>query len=321
MTLTSVPHGRTARRLEWPFLPPHVRDLVADRCGAPVVGAESRTSGFTPGFASVLTCADGSRHFVKAASVVAQRAIAQSYREEARKLAALPQTVPAPQLRWSHDGDDWVVLGIEHVDHVPPARPWRPEDLDRVVEALAFAADALTPPPAGLELDPLAAEMADWPAYWGRVRAGGLARGLDVPGLEEHLDEAAALAASALEVAGGDTVVHTDVRDDNVLLAADGRVLLCDWNWPVRGAAWFDTVALVIGPHGDGLDVDAVLARSPLTRDVPADHVDAVLALHAGYFLLMQDQPVPPTSPFLRTAQRWNAEATWDLLARRRGWS
>lgn len=321
MTLTSVPHGRTARRLEWTFLPPHVRDLVEARCGSPVVGARSMTSGFTPGFASVLTCADGTQHFVKAASVVAQRVFADAYREEARKLGALPPSVPAPRLQWLHDGEDWVVLGIEHVEHTTPPRPWSEDDLDRVVAMLEVTAAALTPPPAGLALVPLAEEVADWPAYWERVRLQDLGRGLYLPGFAEHLDEAASLARLAPTVAGGDTVVHTDVRDDNILLAEDGRVLLCDWNWPVLGAAWFDLVALLIGAWGDGLDADAVLARSPLARDVPPEHVDAVIALHAGYFLLMQAQRVPPTSPFLRTAQRVNAEVSWGWLSERRGWS
>jgi hypothetical protein len=107
---TTIPHGRTARRLEWPHLPPHVRALVEERCGSPVVEAQSQGAGFTPGFASVLVCADGTRHFVKAASTKAQRMFAEAYREEARKLAALPEAAPAPRLLWLHDADDWVVL-------------------------------------------------------------------------------------------------------------------------------------------------------------------------------------------------------------------
>src|SRR5690242_19121590 len=106
---TPYPHGRTARRLESPHLPPRVRGLIEQRCGSPVVSAESQGGGFTPGFASVLTCADGSRHFVKAASSAAQRMFARSYREEARKLQLLPEGVPAPRLLWVED-DDWVVL-------------------------------------------------------------------------------------------------------------------------------------------------------------------------------------------------------------------
>ena len=83
---TTIPHGRTAQRLTWPHLPPAVRAYIERRCGSPVVDAASQGGGFTPGFASVLTCADGSRHFVKAASTKAQKLFAGSYREEARKL-------------------------------------------------------------------------------------------------------------------------------------------------------------------------------------------------------------------------------------------
>ena len=81
-----IPHGRTARRVQWSHLPPTVRAHIEVRLGSPVEDAASQGGGFTPGFASVLTCEDGSRHFVKAASVKAQRMFADAYREEARKL-------------------------------------------------------------------------------------------------------------------------------------------------------------------------------------------------------------------------------------------
>ena len=310
---TTIPHGRTARRLEWPFLPPHIRALVESRCGSPVVEAVSQGAGFTPGFASVLTCLDGTRHFVKAASTKAQRAFATSYREEARKLAALPGGVPAPRLRWVHDADDWVVLGLEYVDSRPPHRPWRQDDLEAALDLLEETAGVLTPPPGELVgLADFASDLAEWPGCWDHVRATR-------PELP-HLEEAAALAARFGEVVAGTTVVHTDVRDDNVLICPDGRALLCDWNWPVVGAAWLDTVFLLVGPRGDGLDVEAVLAGRALTRDVPAEHVDVVLALLAGYFLKSGDDPVPPTSPHLREAQRWQGAVVWDWLGERRAW-
>ncbi|UMG92928.1 phosphotransferase [Nocardioides sp. TF02-7] len=313
MIPTSLPHGRTARRLEWVHLPPAVRSLVERRCGAPVTDAASRTAGFTPGFASVLTCADGSRHFVKAASVKAQRVFAESYRVEARKLAALPPEVPAPRLLWVHDDDDWVVLGIEHVEARHPARPWRADDLDAALAMTGRIAEVLTPAPAGLALEPVEVELAGWPALWERVAEVR-------PGLP-HLDDAAALAGRFAEVAAGDTVVHSDIRDDNVLLLADGSALVCDWNWPMLGAAWLDTLWLLLGPRGDGLDADAVLATHPLTRDVPADHVDVVLALLAGYYLKSGADPAPPTSPYVRQVQQWHGLVCWDWLAERRGWA
>ncbi len=135
-----------------------------------------------------------------------------------------------------------------------------------------------------------------------------------------HADEAAALAATYAEVTGGETLVHTDLRDDNALLTTDGRALFCDWNWPVVGAPWLDSVILLISPRGDGLDVERVIAERRLLRDVPADHVDRFLALLAGYLLSQAGQPVPPSSPHLRDAQRWQGEAVWDWLCERRGW-
>ena len=64
-----------------------------------------------------------------------------------------------------------------------------------------------------------------------------------------------------------------------------------------------------------------MLAARPLLRDVPAEGVDIVLALVVGYFFRQSDQPVPPTSPYLRDAQRWQGEVCWDWLCERRGWS
>ena len=89
----------------------------------------------------------------------------------------------------------------------------------------------------------------------------------------------------------------------------------------MRGAAWFDSVAALLGARGDGVDVDAVIASRRLLKDVDPEAIDINLALYVGYFLAQCELPVPPTSPHLRDHQRWQGEVCWDWLAERRGWS
>lgn len=313
-TVEQVPHGRTARRLEWPLLPPMLRRLIEQRMGFRVVGVDSAGSGFTPGFASTLTGEDGRRVFVKAASKKAQRPFADSYREEIRKLSALPAGLPVPRLLWSHEDDLWVVLALQHVAGRNPARPWQADELDACLDTLDLLADALTPAPAAMRLRPMTApdEFGAMLTAWDHVR-----RNLpDWP----HLEDAAALAARHAEALRGDGLVHTDARDDNFILTPHGAVL-CDWNWPVLGPAWVDTVLLLVSAAGEGLDADALLARRRLTRDVDPGHVDVLLALVCGYFLESRDRPVPNSSPYIRVHARWWSEAAWAWLAGRRGWS
>jgi hypothetical protein len=164
-----------------------------------------------------------------------------------------------------------------------------------------------------LALAPIDVELADWPAHWDRV---AMLRP-DLP----HLSEAAAVAEGSVEVLAGEALVHSDLRDDNLLLMAEGTAVACDWNWPMRGAPWLDTVMLLLGPRGDGVDVDTVLADHPLTRDVPAGHVDTLLALLAGYWFKSAADPVPPTSPYVRQVQEWQGLVSWQWLAERRGWT
>ena len=307
--LEPVPHGHTARRLDWMLLPPMTRRLVEDRFGTKVVDAASAGAGYTPGLASVLTGADGRKIFLKAASKQAQRPFADAYREEIRKLRSLPSGLPVPGMLWSHEDDRWVLLALEHVDGHNPVRPWRRDELDASLDTLELVAQTLTPPP--MRLASFAEEFADFLAGWDHVRTTYP----DWP----HLDEAVGLASRYATAAAGNTLVHTDARDDN-LVVTDRRVYLCDWNWPVLGAAWIDTICLLMTAHGDGIDADAVLAERRLTRSVDPDAIDSVLALFCGYFLARRDEPAPHSSPYLRVHQDWCAEVTWSWLAQRRGW-
>lgn len=306
---TPVPHGRTAQRLQWRFLPPGLRARIESELGSPVAEAVSQDGGFTPGFASVLTGEDGARLFVKAASRGAQREVAASYAEEARKLGILGGSVPTPRLEWVLDEDGWVVLGFEAVEAKAPRRPWRPAELTRALDLATAIAEATEQVPDGLDLAPLVEDLPPLLTGWSSV-----------PESWPHHAEAAALAAAFADVPGG-AFVHADLRDDNILLLPDGRALACDWNWPALGPVWIDAVVLMASAHGDGHDADALLAAHPLTHQVDAEAVDTWLAALCGFMLGARTRAVPTNSPHLRTHAEWYAAALWSWLATRRGWT
>lgn len=310
-TLPPPPRGRTAQRLTWRFLPPALRREVERRLGSAVVDDTSCDSGFTPGFASVLTAANGDRVFLKAANRTAQAPFAAAYAQEGRVVTALGGRVPAPRLRWMLD-EEWVVLAYDAVAAEAPQRPWQAGELDRSLALAEDIAAATVQPPPTLTLRPLVEDLPLLVTGWdhvARLRP-------DWP----HLAEAAALARRFAGLPA-DRFVHADLRDDNVLLLDDGRALACDWNWPALAPPWIDAVVLLASAHGDGLDAEALLAERPLTRDVAADDVDAWLAALCGFMLHAADQPRRRNSPYLQQHARWYAEATWGWLADRRGWA
>ncbi|MBA2560775.1 MAG: hypothetical protein H0V07_13005, partial [Propionibacteriales bacterium] len=164
-----IPVRATASRPGWEQLPLSVRKLIEQTAGGSVVGSESAGTGFTPGFASCLDLTDGGRIFVKAASSADDALhgwpLSDAYRDEVRKLTALPGGIGAPALRWHRDveldGVQWFVAAFEYVDGSPPRRPWRLDQLHLVLAKLTEVAAALASVPDELDLETASAEIVD----------------------------------------------------------------------------------------------------------------------------------------------------------------
>ena len=60
-----------------------------------------------------------------------------------------------------------------------------------------------------------------------------------------QLRQAAARGLTALQT--GETLTHCDIRADNILVRADGRVIIVDWPWGGTGPDWLDR--LLLGLH------------------------------------------------------------------------
>src|SRR5713101_2950653 len=61
----------------------------------------------------------------------------------------------------------------------------------------------------------------------------------------------AALETGWEAAAEGPTLVHADLRADNILLAGD-RMVVVDWPWACLAAPWFDLVAMLPSVHMQG---------------------------------------------------------------------
>ena len=59
----------------------------------------------------------------------------------------------------------------------------------------------------------------------------------------QNLSRLAALEAEAPLLAEGNTLLHFDIRADNLLIARD-RVYVVDWPWARLGPAWIDWVGM-----------------------------------------------------------------------------
>jgi hypothetical protein len=313
-----IPVRATSRRPAWDDLPADVRAYVEEQLADRVVSAQSAGTGFTPGFASRLDLASGGSVFVKAASSVDDLThgwgLSSAYREEVRKLAALPADVGAPRLLWSSDTeigrDQWLVAAYENVDGRPPRRPWRRDELDRVLAKLVEVAPRLRPPPAELDLETIQVALVD------DAQARLEAIRDDVPD-RDRLDTISRLCESAGDHLAGDTLVHMDLRDDNVLLDGAGGVWFVDWNFPAVGAPWVDLLCILLSTRGDGIDVEEILRTNPLTRDVDPGAIDTLLGVLWPFWADEVSRPVPASSPHLRAHQRWYLDVTAGWLIER----
>jgi hypothetical protein len=137
----------TRRRISWQEVPGDVAAAIERLLGGEVVTVASQPGGFSEGLAARVRLADGRRAFVKAASALTDPAAAGFHRHEIIVTQALSGTGVTPQLTGSYDDGIWVALAFEEIAGHAPAQPWKPSELDRVLDTLTVLADTLTPAP------------------------------------------------------------------------------------------------------------------------------------------------------------------------------
>jgi len=240
------------------------------------------------------------------------------HRREIEISAALPAHAVFPRLVESYDDGDWVALAFEAVDGLMPRHPWEPSELSSCLAAVATMHDALTPPPSPT-IDTTATRFRDAFGGWDRLASGPIPVALD-DWSRRHLDRLVALESGWPAASVGGTLVHGDLRADNMLLTADGAVVV-DWPHASIGTPIFDlvcwapSVALERGPLPEEL-----VAGHPGVTQVDPDVLTPLVAAVAGYMVAHSLQPAPPGLPTLRPYQAAQGEVACAWLARLAGW-
>jgi hypothetical protein len=304
--------------LPWAQVPAVVRSW-ADGFGGggPPVSVRDLQGGFSPGATSLLEWPERAI-FVKAVGLELNPESPAMYRREARISAVLPPSSRYPHLLETYDDGVWVALAFEAVHGRPPRHPWDPGELAMVADALATMHDELTPSPVP-DIESLSAYAVHLFGGWSTLASLGAPAGLD-PWAAAHLDRLAELESGWPEACAGSTLVHGDVRADNVLIAADD-VVFVDWPHACVGnpafdvVAWAPSVALEGGPPPEEL----LVLHDPLRRADP-DAVTVLLTAISGFFVSRSFEPAGPGLPTLRAFQGAQGAVALEWLQQRTGW-
>ncbi len=312
-------------RPAWSMLPDAVPSALEGWLGSAVTTAESQAGGFSPGIAARIRTVGGARYFVKAVGPRPNPDSPGMHRREAQIVAAMPDGVAVPRLLWSYDDEEagWVLLVFQDIEGRHPEMPWRSDELDRVIDGIAKLHDALTPSPIPVSLAGSARRAFQRSINGWRQLAEGPTSDLDRldPWSRRNLDRLVELESQAPDAVYGDTLLHLDVRADNILLA-ENRVWLFDWASACVGASWVDAVGFApsVAMQG-GPPPEQVVARHPVARSADPTHITAAVAAVAGYFTHGSLQPPPPGLPTLREFQAAQGAVARDWVALRAGLS
>ena len=304
--------------LPWAKVPGAVRSWAEGVGGShPPVAVRDLPGGFSPGATSILEWPTRAV-FVKAVGPELNPDSPTMHRREAVVSAALPRTPHFPRLLDVYDDGSWVALAFDAVNGRPPLHPWDRNELVRVADALGAVHDELTPSPAG-DLEPLSVFAVRLFGGWSELAALGAPAALD-PWAAAHLDRLAELEAGWPEACIGRTLVHGDVRADNVLVT-DDEVVLVDWPFGCIGnpvfdvVGWAPSVVLEGGPLPEEL-----IDLCATSRRADPDAVTVLLAAVSGFFVSRSLEEPPPGLPTLRPFQAAQGAVALNWLRRRTGW-
>jgi hypothetical protein len=265
-----VTHPRAVGvRTPYPAIPERVRAWVSSSLGSPVESWFEQIGGFSPGCATRLVTADGTRAFVKAVGAELNPDTPTLFRREIEVLGLIGEHPLWAALRASYDDGQWVALLLEDV---PGGHPDLTDDAQ--MDQLMRAADGLGEQLARVVVPPgphaqefahpglidVRASFTRWLSAFDHF--GEIPDELLPARIRNGAAGCRALVAALLE--GRDhRLTHWDIRNDNLLRRADGGIVFVDWGAAGVGPSWVDPLLARL-ERVDSPWFDASLSSSPL---------------------------------------------------------
>jgi hypothetical protein len=252
--------------------------------GQPVTIENVIRRGYTPALRLRARLQDGNTVFIKCGIT---DLTAEWLRKEYAVYTALVAPFLCRMVAWEDDAD-FPFLVLEDLSEAFWPPPWTPRQIGMVRDMLARLAEFSLPGLLSLAEDTSItngwAEVADEPEEFLSLQIASPA----------WLDRAlpVLLSVDGKQVLRGQSLVHSDVRSDNLCIVGD-RVVLVDWNLACSGhpladlAFWLPSLETEGGPAPETILPDG----APFA------------ALLSGYFAARAGQPVIPDAPLVRTVQ------------------
>lgn len=229
-------------RLTYERVPDRVRAWVEEQLGAAVTDTFEQVGGMSPGCATRLRCADGTRAFVKAVGPELNPVTPGLFRHEIRVLEHLGHDPLWAGLLASYDeADGWVALLLEDVEGRHPDLDDE-ADAERVVTATGALTDRLIGAGRGLDIGTVRQSLSRFEEMWPHLDA--LPPAVLPAWVHGFADDMRASMQDLLERSEGDSLANDDIRNDNLLVRPDGSVVFVDWGMSRIGASWLDPLVL-----------------------------------------------------------------------------
>jgi len=315
-------------RLPFAQLPDAVIAWVAATLGGAITDVVDKQGGFSPGVAAVVTTAAGARGFVKAVGTSINAESVKFHRAENAVMVRMPvhDSILRPVASESIqvDADEWEITILPVIDGATPSHPWSEADVLRVLDTVVDIGARFTPSP--WPDDP--AQTTKLVAFfrgWTRIDREPDDPWRFHPWISRHFADLVALEPLLADRLPGNTLSHTDLRADNVMLTND-RVWLVDWAHARNAARWADPVLLMCDVIASGadrddggeIDVPKLFASHRAFAGTDPLLVGAVIATLAATLHWFSRQPPPAGLPTIRAFQDVQAESMLRYVVRNR---